>query len=124
MLGAGALVSIADYKEADDAFTDIHYNNNNKDNSDITITDDKIVVNNGNNSQDTIEHSEDKVAVAPLWAFDLHGGATYSLTKWMHLGLDASLTVFYSFNGFSYRQGSFHTVNPGLKLRLIFGNAV
>lgn len=123
MLGAGVLVTIADYKMADDAFTDIHRNNNN-DNGDITITDDKIVVDNSNGSKDTIDHPEDKVAAAPLWAFDLHGGATYTLTKWMHLGLDASVTFFYSSNGFSYRQGSFMTANPGLKLRLIFGNAV
>ncbi|HEX2955291.1 MAG TPA: hypothetical protein VHO70_00580 [Chitinispirillaceae bacterium] len=120
MLGAGALVSIADYKEADDAFSDIW---DNDDNSEITINNDEIVVKDGN-SNDTMHHSEDKVAVAPLWAFDLHGGATYSLTKWMHVGLDASVTVFYSSNGFSYRQGSFMTANPALKLRLIFGNAV
>jgi hypothetical protein len=121
MIGAGVLVSIADYKMADDAFTDIHRNNNDG-NGEITITNDKIVVDNGN-ANDTVTHSEDKVAVAPLWAFDLHGGVTYTLTKWMHIGLDASITAFYSSTGFSYRN-HFSTVNPGLKLRLIFGNAV
>jgi hypothetical protein len=122
MLGAGALVSIADYKEADDAFTSINRHNNN-DNSEVTITDEKIIVDNGNDNIDTVDHSEDKIAVAPLWAFDLHGGVTYTLTRWMHLGLDASVTAFYSRTGFSYLSG-FHTVNPALKLRLIFGNAV
>jgi hypothetical protein len=103
---------------------DIHRHDDDDDNDGkITITDDKIVVDNKNGDQDTVTHSEDKVAVAPLWAFDLHGGVTYTLTRWMHIGLDASVTAFYSSTGFSYRN-HFSTVNPGVKLRLIFGNAV
>lgn len=126
MIGAGALVSIADYKMADDAFMDFRQHDDEYDDDDgkVTITDDKIVVDNKNGDQDTVNHPEDKVAVAPLWAFDLHGGVTYTLTNWMHIGLDASVTAFYSSTGFSFRQGHFSTVNPGVKLRLIFGNAV
>jgi hypothetical protein len=125
MIGAGAIVSIADYKMADDAFSRInrHDDDNDDDDGEVIINNDKIVVTN-NNSDDSLNLTEDKVAAAPLWAFDIHGGVTYTLTKWMHIGLDLSSTFLYSSNGFSYRQGSFMTVNPGLKLRLIFGNAV
>jgi hypothetical protein len=124
MIGAGALVSIADYKIADDAFTDVDSYDSGDDDEKIIINDDKIVVNTNNSDNSDGNDSDVKVAVAPLWAFDLHGGVTYTLTKWMHIGLDVSSTFLYSSNGFSYRQGSFMTVNPGLKLRLIFGNAV
>jgi len=61
---------------------------------------------------------------APVWAFDIHGGAMYSVTRWMHIGLDASLLMYYSSTGFGYRYGSFFTTNPGIKARIVFGNAV
>lgn len=112
MIGAGALVSIADYKIANDGFIDIDAYNDESDNDDPYDLD--------NDDSD----SDVKIAVAALFAFEINGGATYTLTDWMHIGLDFSTTFLYSSTGFSFRQGSFMTLYPGFKLRLIFGNAV
>jgi len=100
MLGGGALIAMEDRKLANEAFrrTD-------------TTTD---------GESDSL-HSENRIAFAPLWAFDIHGGFTYSVTKWMHLGIDCSSLFYYSTSGFQSKYGSFWTVNPGVRLRLVFG---
>ncbi len=106
MIGGGALISIADYKIADDGFSDIDTDYDDED------------------PYDYENDSNVKIAVAALFAFEINGGVAFTLTKWMHIGLDFSTTFLYSSTGFSFRQGSFMTVYPGLKFRLIFGNAV
>ncbi|MBN1600268.1 MAG: hypothetical protein JW915_01610 [Chitinispirillaceae bacterium] len=111
MIGGGALVSVADYKIADDGFTDID-------------TDDDDSGDDDPYDYDADNDSDVKIAAAALFVFEINGGASYTLTKWMHIGLDFSTTFLYSSTGFSFRQGSFMTVYPGLKFRLIFGNAV
>lgn len=51
-------------------------------------------------------------------------GYSYSLTSWMHLGAEGALQMSHTnsdlaeFNGFR----SFSTINPGARLRLVFGN--
>lgn len=111
MLGGGVLMAFADRRLAGNAFRDVEYN------SKVEITDSSITINGGD------ESSGDKAAFAPLWAFDVHGGATYSLTRWMHLGFDASAVFYYSSTGFGYRHGSFFTVNPSIRIRLAFGTS-
>jgi hypothetical protein len=56
-----------------------------------------------------------------------HGGFTYSVLSWLHIGIDVSAPAFYSPGGFKSPgdisiTNSFFSVNPGVKVRLIFGN--
>jgi len=102
MLGGGALIAIEDRKLADGAF---------------------YTADTSTNWESDTLHIKNRVAFAPLWAFDLHGGFTYSVTKWMHLGIDGSSLFYYSSSGFQSKYGSFWTVNPGIKLRLVFGTS-
>jgi hypothetical protein len=58
---------------------------------------------------------------------EAHGGFTYSILSWMHLGADITVPCFLSGNGFKIGSQSnmtdgFVTVNPGLRLRIMFGN--
>lgn len=103
MIGGGAMVAIEDRKLANGAFNKVN--------------------NNSNWESDTCDY-ENRVAWAPLWAFDIHGGFTYSLTKWFHLGLDGSTLFYYSSGGFQSKYGNFWTVNPGIKIRFVFGTSV
>jgi hypothetical protein len=102
MLGGGALIAIEDRKLESGAFNRVDTNTDWE--------------------SDTL-HIENRFAFAPLWAFDFHGGFTYSVTKWMHLGIDGSSLFYYSSGGFQSKYGSFWTVNPGIKLRLVFGTS-
>jgi hypothetical protein len=113
LLGGGVLMSIAEERPAADAFNRVVFNDYDEEEDDDY---DKRKC-----DCDTLSS---RVAVAPLWVFDLHGGMTYSLTNWMHVGFDVSSTMYYSSTGFSYRQGSFISVNPGFAIRLTFGNSV
>lgn len=106
MLGGGCMVAIADRRESNDAFKSIDHNYDYDNDSLDTNTD------------------RTSAAWAPLWAFDVHGGATYSLTNWMHVGIDGTLLVYYSSSGFDMKYGSFWNVNPGVRVRLIFGTSV
>lgn len=101
MLGGGVLLAIEDRKLSEGAFNRVDTSDWDSDSSDI----------------------DNRIAFAPLWAFDIHGGFTYSVTKWMHLGIDASTLVYYSATGFQSKYGSFWSVNPGIKLRLAFGTS-
>jgi hypothetical protein len=55
---------------------------------------------------------------------ELHGAYTYSILPILHLGLGASVPLFFSSDGFvPYNAGSgFVSVNPGLHLRIVIGN--
>ena len=103
MFGGGALLAIEDRKLASGAF---------------------IKPNNNSDWQSDTVDTENRIAWAPVWAFDIHGGFAYSFTNWMHLGIDGSTLFNYSSRGFQSKYGSFWTVNPGIKLRLIFGTSV
>jgi hypothetical protein len=62
-------------------------------------------------------------ASAQLMGFELHGGATYTLLPWMHIGGDANALMVYSGDGFDGAGNSgFFGFYPGVRLRLIFGN--
>lgn len=58
---------------------------------------------------------------------ELHGGFTYSMINWFHIGADLSAPMFFSQSGFVTSGGhsltnGFLTVNPGLRIRIIIGN--
>lgn len=58
---------------------------------------------------------------------ELHGGCTYSMVKWFHVGAELSTPLFFSPSGFRTpaRQSvtnGFLSVNPGFRIRIILGN--
>lgn len=71
---------------------------------------------------DSLKEFSSRVAVAPMMVFDLHAGLTYSLAPWVHVGTDANVHIFYSSRGFGRGNESFLTYNPGIRVRLLFGN--
>lgn len=61
--------------------------------------------------------------IARLMSLELHGGATYSVFPWMHIGGDVSAMPYYSFRGFRQSINSgFSGIQPGFGMRLAFGN--
>lgn len=110
MIGGGLLAVIADRRASEGAFRNVDSDNFDCDDYDC------------DDFEAEVEGTS--MAFAPMWAFDLHGGLTYTLTSWMHLGLDASAVIYYSTSGFGYKYGNFATVNPGIRLRVVFGNVV
>jgi hypothetical protein len=59
---------------------------------------------------------------APLFCFDIHSGISWRISPFMLIGADANLLIFTSNSGFNYNTDSFMTVNPGIRLRVLFGN--
>jgi hypothetical protein len=59
---------------------------------------------------------------ANFFLTEIHGGVTYTVLPWFHIGADASLPVFYSAEGFQGYASSFVTVNPVFRARIIVGN--
>lgn len=59
---------------------------------------------------------------------ELHGGFTYTMVSWFHIGIDISTPLFFcpsgfkSPNGQSFSESGFTTINPGLRIRIILGN--
>lgn len=109
MIGGGVLMALAEFMPADNAFRDIN---------DHEFDDDDYL------EKDEDEEDNLKLALATYWAFRINGGATYSFTKWMHVGMDFSALIQYSSSGFGNRSGNFCAVNPGVRLRVIFGTSV
>jgi hypothetical protein len=59
---------------------------------------------------------------APLLCFDLHGGISYRVARFMVVGADANLFIARSSWGFNLNTDSFITLNPGIRFRILFGN--
>jgi hypothetical protein len=59
---------------------------------------------------------------AQFFNLEAHGAFTYTVCPIFHLGMDVSIPVFISTNGFEPYTADFATVNPGIRVRLIFGN--
>lgn len=114
MLGGGALLAFAEFLPADNAFRSVNHDDDDDD-APYYYDDD-----------DDEEDDDDnlKLAIATYWAFDVHSGVTYSLTNWMHIGMELSAMMQYSSSGFGNRTGSFFSVNPGAKIKIIFGTSV
>jgi len=52
---------------------------------------------------------------------EVHGGLTYTLMPFVHVGADLSIPMFYSAAGFNAFTSAFTTVNPALAVRLMIG---
>ncbi|HEX3020709.1 MAG TPA: hypothetical protein VHP36_10425 [Chitinispirillaceae bacterium] len=61
-------------------------------------------------------------AKARMFGLELHAGMTVSLLSWCHIGMDINNQFMLSVNGFGGTANSFVSANPGLRLRLVFGN--
>ncbi|MBN1128102.1 MAG: hypothetical protein JXA71_03905 [Chitinispirillaceae bacterium] len=62
-------------------------------------------------------------ATAAFMSTELHGGATYTLVPWMHIGGDFNALFYYSSSGFGQAtSNSFFGITPGIGIRVIFGN--
>ncbi|HEX3020710.1 MAG TPA: hypothetical protein VHP36_10430 [Chitinispirillaceae bacterium] len=109
MIGGGVMMALAEFMPANNAFRDV--DDSDYDDDDYYYDDD--------NDNDNL-----KMALATYWAFDVHAGATYTFTRWLHLGLDFSTLFQYSSSGFGNRSSSILTANPGIRLRFIFGTSV
>lgn len=63
-----------------------------------------------------------KWAAAPMSCLDIHTGVSYKLSSFMVVGVDANLLMLHSESGFNLATESFFTLNPGVRLRILFGN--
>ena len=113
MIGGGIIAAIADRRSSKGDFREVEHDYDDEDYDDDGSLESEGEFLNGTSA-----------ALAPLFALDLHGGLTYSVTNWMHLGINASAVLYYSNTGFGYKYGNFMTVNPGVRVRVIFGNVV
>ncbi len=64
---------------------------------------------------------------APALLLELHGGFTYTMVNWFHVGGELSTPLYFSPSGFKTSAGQsvtngFLTVNPGFRIRIILGN--
>ena len=64
---------------------------------------------------------------AGFMLIELHGGFTYSLLSWLHLGINCSTPFFISPDGFTSKDNihitnGFFSLNPGVFFRIILGN--
>jgi hypothetical protein len=65
-----------------------------------------------------------RVAFAPAFAWDVHGGVAFKLTDKMHIGVDGVLRFAYAYEGFiQINDGDAFSFSPGVRLRLSFGSA-
>jgi hypothetical protein len=123
LAGGGVLMTVAQNKPARDAFRDVNDYDDDKDNNSVVTIDNNGILIEDETEDDEYNNERVKFAIAPLWVTDIHGGLTYSLKSWMHVGVNAAATFCYSTNGFGYTSGSFAIVNPSIKLRLVFGTS-
>ncbi|MFW5774996.1 MAG: hypothetical protein ACOCW2_01785 [Chitinivibrionales bacterium] len=66
---------------------------------------------------------DEETAEASLVGIELHGGFTYTVLPWIHLGADVNAHVSFSINGFGAPGlNSFVMASPGMRLRIVFGN--
>ncbi len=67
---------------------------------------------------EVLEHQTD----AKCGVLEVHGGFSYSLTRFIHLGGDISVPAFFGVEGLSPFTDEFISVNPGARFKVIFGN--
>lgn len=64
---------------------------------------------------------------AHSFLLEVHGGFTYTMINWFHIGADLSAPLFFSQSGFvtsgdhSITNG-FISINPGIRIRIMIGN--
>jgi hypothetical protein len=65
----------------------------------------------------------DELTGAHLMSIEFHGGATYTIVPWMHVGGDFTIMSYFANNGFEWSSGgSFYGIMPGIGIRVVFGN--
>jgi hypothetical protein len=69
------------------------------------------------------ENGRFSVALSPAVFWDVHGGMGFKLSDNMHFAIDGVLRFAYAYEGFGAGFGDFLSVNPGVRVRLTFGNA-
>lgn len=72
--------------------------------------------------QEDYFEENDNTTKARFFCLTPYGGCSYSFFPIFHLGVNISLPVFISTEGFSSATGDFYTMNPALLLKFIFGN--
>ncbi len=75
-------------------------------------------------SDDNYDFNELK---ASFMLLEFHGGFTYTMVSWLHIGMDISTPFFLAPDGFKNNTdrsltNGFMTINPGLRIRFILGN--
>ena len=72
---------------------------------------------------DDWSEDRDSYAKAEFFVLEAHGACSYTVVPgFFHLGIEASLPAFLSKEGFRGYVNDFYTINPGMKLKFIFGN--
>jgi hypothetical protein len=71
---------------------------------------------------DSITTNTSNWTAAPLLCFEVHSGVSYKICSFLVVGADANLLVLHSSSGFNFNTDSFLTTNPGVRIRLMFGN--
>jgi hypothetical protein len=72
-------------------------------------------------SIDADEANRLRRSTASFTLFEVHGGITYTLMRFVHIGTDVSVPLFYAASGFSAITPEFVTVNPTFGVRLMVG---
>jgi hypothetical protein len=101
-IGGGAIKVVASEKNSSSWFTSVEENGGYSD-FDETFE-------NGNSIQ------------AGFLFFEPHCGFSYTFFHFFHIGVNASLPTFLSVEKFNIHTNDFLSINPGLYLKLIFGN--
>ncbi|MFH0920631.1 MAG: hypothetical protein V1913_09735 [Fibrobacterota bacterium] len=66
--------------------------------------------------------TDNETASATFAFIEVHGGFTYTMTRWFHAGADLNMAGFISSDGFGGLTSGFMSLNPGARIRIIFGN--
>jgi hypothetical protein len=72
-------------------------------------------------SDEQCETKYGRESSAQFALFEVHGGITYTLVPFVHVGADLSIPMFYSAAGFNAFTAGFTTVNPAISVRLMLG---
>ena len=75
---------------------------------------------------DAVKNESNKLS-APAMLLEVHGGFTYTMVNWFHIGGDLSTPLFFSPSGFKTPNSQsvtngFVSLNPGFRIRIILGN--
>jgi hypothetical protein len=93
----------------------------------VTVDRNHSVGGSGFSSFNESQGEPDGSASATIMLLQVHGGFTYSVFPWLHIGVSGAAPMFFSPGGFQGRDGrnitdGFSTVNYGLQLRIMLGN--
>jgi vacuolar-type H+-ATPase subunit H len=81
-----------------------------------------FVSTNGDGSNDT-QNDYGAWSAAPFFAWEVRAGMGVELAPVFHVGIEGFALFTYAPEGFGVATGDFVTVNPGVRLKLIFGKA-